>query len=318
MSETITSITLSLRRISELEDSVRDFINTGCHQRALLEAKQTWYQICSSLDVIGDTTLSLEDYLASDYPTSDGLKYIYTYGILQSLFLQQDAVRNLTEAFSVPYITGEKLKKIREIRNSSIGHPTKQTLNKEIHYNYISRISLHKTGFTLMRSSPSNDTQFIDVEIIDIIDEQIKEIEKALLELSEKLKEVDRMHHEKFNQLLQDILHPATGYLLEKVAQGIHSPDTDNETFGLAMLISIENMYRKFEAALEERGELSEYTRYDLDEYMYAISVLKVYLSSPSKHLDERDARIYNFYLRQQHDHFLEIAREIDSGYGKA
>jgi len=318
MEKSIRSITLSLRQISELEDSVRDFINTGCHQRALLETKQTWYQICSSLDVIGDTTLSLEDYLASGYPVSYGLKYIYTYGILQSLFLQQDAVRNLTEAFCVPYHSGEKLKKIREIRNSSIGHPTKQTLNREIHYNYISRISLHKKGFTLMRSSPSNDAQFIDVDIIDIIDEQTKEIQKALLALSEKLKEDDRMHREKFNQSLQDILHPATGYLFEKVAQGIHSPDTDNESFGLAMLVSIEEMYRKFETALAERGELSDYTRYDLDEYMHAISVLKTHLSSRSQKLDERDARIYNFYLRQQHDHFVEIAREIDGDYGKA
>src|SRR5258708_2140824 len=98
MPEQIKSILSALQCITGLEDSVRDFINTGRHQLKLLGATETWNQICSSLDVVGDTVLSIQDYLLSPYPQSDGLKYIYTYGILQSLFLQQDAVHHLSEA----------------------------------------------------------------------------------------------------------------------------------------------------------------------------------------------------------------------------
>lgn len=73
-----------------------------------------------------------------------------------------------------------------------------------------------------------------------------------------------------------------------------------------------------FESELSNRGELTEYTSYDLNEYKHAISILKDYLSSNSKGLGESDARIYLFYLREQHQHFVKIAEEIDNEYREA
>lgn len=319
MTESSESILARLHRITSLEDDVRNFINTRRQQVQLLGAKNTWNQICSSLDVIGDTALSIQDYFCSPFPSSDGLKYIYTYGFLQSLFLQQDAVRHLAEAFDIPHDPSDRLTKVREIRNSAIGHPTKQNIKKLTYYNYISRTTLTKTGFTLMRASAENDAQFIDVDIVSIVTEQLTDIEAALSALSKKLQEADRMHREKFgDNLLKDIFHASTGYLFEKVSQGIHSPSYGNTSFGLSMICSIEDMYTKFEAALLERRELNDYTRYDLDEYKHAISVLKGYLSGNPKGLSESDARVYHFYLREQHKHFVQIAEEIDSEYKEA
>jgi hypothetical protein len=75
-------------------------------------------------------------------------------------------------------------------------------------------------------------------------------------------------------------------------------------------------MYSQFEIALQERRELNEYTRYDLDEYRHAISVLKEYLSGNPKELNASDARIYLFYLYEQHENkFVKIAEEIDDEY---
>ena len=42
-----------------LEVKVRDHINTHRHQVALLKDSSTWNQICSSLDVIGDTLFAI-------------------------------------------------------------------------------------------------------------------------------------------------------------------------------------------------------------------------------------------------------------------
>ncbi len=316
MSTSPSTVISCLRRISEFEDAVRDFINTGRHQANLLRSRETWNQICSSLDVIGDTALCIEDYLSSDYPSTDGLKYIFTYGILQALFLQQDAVRHLAEAFEITNTPGAALMKIRDIRNAAIGHPTKHQFKKSTHYNYISRISLSKTSFTLMRSSPDDDIQFFDVDISGIISDQLTDIESALSTIAAKLREADRMHREKFGgKLIADIFHSSTGYLFEKVAQGIHSPSHGNKSFGLSMVSSIETMYAQFESAMEERGELNEYTRYDLEEYKHAMSVVREYLSGNPGHLVETDARIYLFYLREQHNRFAKIAEEVDEEY---
>ncbi|UUX97317.1 hypothetical protein [Aquabacterium sp. J223] len=304
-------------RITNLEGAVRDFINTGRHQGDLLKSRESWNQICSSLDVIGDTVLCIRDYVASPYPSSDGLKYIYTYGILQALFLQQDAVRHLSEAFAVSHPESPTLMRIRDIRNAAIGHPTKQNIKKVNHYNYISRVSLSKTGFTLLRSSPDDDTKFVDVDLTGIVEEQLRDIEVALSSVADKLKAADRLHREKFGgRLISDVFHSSTGYMFEKVGQGVHSSSQGDRSFGLSMLESIEKMYSQFKAALEERRELSEYTRFDLDEYKHAISVLKEYLSGNPKEISESDARIYLFYLREQHEHkFVKIAEEVDDEY---
>ena len=78
--------------INQLTESVRNYINTHRYQVVLLENSDKWNQICSSLDVIGDSLLAIEAYQVVEYPNNGGLKYIYTYGVLQALFILQDAV----------------------------------------------------------------------------------------------------------------------------------------------------------------------------------------------------------------------------------
>jgi hypothetical protein len=316
VSRSMEAIIASARELIELEERIRKFINIGRHQVQLLKVSNKWNQICSSLDVIGDTVFSVEDYVTTPYPSRDGLRYIYTYGILQALFIQQDAVAHLLEAFDVPYSPSKELMEAREIRNSAIGHPTKQNLRKKWHFNYVSRITLSKSGFTLLRASDGSD-QFVDVDLMSMIQMQFDEVAKILTALQTKLNEADQMHRDRFKMApLNEIFHPAAGYLFEKVSEGIHSPSASNTHFGLSMLLSIEEMYAKFRRALEERRELNSYIDYDLKEYEHAIHKLKSYLSdNQTDAFVETDARIYVFYLRQQHQYFTELAAEIDAGY---
>jgi len=320
MSDSQKALSSGLKEITRLEDEIRDFINAGRNQTELLPKRSTWNQICSSLDVIGDTTLSISDYTSANFPATPGLQYIYTYGLLQALFLQQDAIRHLSEAFELNYTLSERLLKIRELRNSAIGHPTKQNVGKRRYYNYISRITMSKGGFTLMRSSGDDEeTHFVNVDLVATVAEQVNEVQAALSLLSSKLKEADRMHKDQFNSSpLSEIFPPSTGYLFEKVSQGIHSPSYGNSSFGLSMLGLIEGMYLKFESALIERREYNDYIQYDLAEYKRGIQALKLYFVDNPKQLEEGDALIYHFYLRERHKHFEQIAREIDEEYGEA
>ena len=257
-SDIITGINNSLDQIHSEEELVRKHINTTRYQSELLKNSDNWNQICSSLDAIGDTAYSINDYLTLDFPESTGLKYILTYGVLQSLFIQQDAVRHLAEAFGVSFDLSDKMRNIRRIRNASIGHPTKNNVNGVTHYNYISRISMTKYGFTLMRSSENDRSEFLDINLLSIINDQLNEIKKSYGQISAKLVEVDRMHREKHKtKPLADIFHSSMGYTFSKVAEGIHSPE-HSRTFGLTMLNSIEETYNKFEKELENRKELSQ------------------------------------------------------------
>lgn len=311
---TIKNIIATVNRIDSLEESVRKYINTNRYQTDLLQNLDIWNQICCSLDTIGDTLFSIQDYIKASYPESDGLKYIYTYGILQALFIQQDAMKHLSEAFEIKFEFSKKLKSVRAIRNASIGHPTKNKVKGRIYFNYISRITLSKYGFTLMRSSEHDRTEFIEVNLWSILDEQLHEIESSYGLLSAKLIEADKMHREKYKDcLIVDIFHSSIGYSFSKVAESIFSGNRRNVSFGLSKLKSIEKTYQKFEAALSERNELNEYIEYDLNQYKHAIAKLKEYFSNSDSGMTESDATIYHFYIHEQHNHFVQIANEIDA-----
>ena len=306
-----------LKKIAQIktsETSVRDFINTTRYQDDLLKNLDTWNQICSSLDTIGDTLCTFEDYLIGEYPKSDGLKYIYTYGILQALFIQQDAMKNLSEAFDIKFDLSEQLTSIRNIRNASIGHPTKNSVKGSVYFNYISRMTMSREGFTLMRSYQQGKTEFKDVDLISILNEQLSDIQISYDLLAKKLIEEDKKHRGNFmNNLLVDIFHSGMNYSFQKVSEGIYTSRSRPLSSGI--LQSIEKTYQKFEEALCERKELNDYILYDLNEYKHAISKIQDYLSNEDSEIKEVDARIYLFYIREQHKHFIQIAKEIDEEY---
>jgi hypothetical protein len=302
--------------VNELTEAVRSHINTHRYQAALLDDSKTWNQICSSLDVIGDSLYAVQSYDSEQYPKDVGLKYIYTYGLLQALFLMQDALRHLSEAFGIPFELTATLKEIRNFRNASIGHPTKQDQKGRRYYNYISRISMSKAGFDLMRSSGDAEHTFTHVDVTQACSDQLTGIIEAYRKITEKLEETDRMHKEKFKDaLLSDVFHSAMGYFFEKISQGIHGHSYGDREFGHTHVRLVKETYEKFKSALEERNELHEYTEFDLNEYFHAIGKLDEYLSGGENSMEEADARIYLSYLRNQHGHFVAIAKEIDEEY---
>jgi len=142
------------------------------------------HQICSSLDTIGDTSLAMDSYLKLEFPLDSGQKYIFIYGILQVLFVQQDAVKNLLQSLNIEYSRNEKLKEIRNIRNNAIGHPTLREERKTknpLSYHYITRCTIGKDNITLHNNYIKKDEEeFIDINIIGLINEQDKILSEEL------------------------------------------------------------------------------------------------------------------------------------------
>ena len=303
-------------RISQLTESVRHHINTHRYQIALLEDSDKWNQICSSLDVIDDSVLAIGSYQIAEYPNSGGLRYIYTYGVLQALFLLQDAVSHLSEAFGFSYQASEVLLDIRNMRNAAIGHPTKQNYKGQKYYNYISRITMSKSGFEFLRHSRPHQFDVVRVNLDKAIFDQLNELIESLQKTVSKLEEIDIMHKDKFQgSPLESIFHSAMGYFFEKIAQGIYSKSLADKDFGHGNLRMLRETYDEFKVALVARNELNSYTQFDLDEYFHALGRLDSYFVNTSGAMEEADARIYLSYLQNKHKHFVEIAKEIDADY---
>ena len=306
--------------IEENEHKIGEHINTHRYQTNLLKETENWNRICSSLEVIEDTLLAIDEYIKNQYPETPGLQYIYTYGILQALFQQQDALQALSKSFKLDYKhnDNQKLLNIRFQRNATlhpIGHQGK-------YYNHISRRSLSKEGFILMKYEKNEkDPTFDNINIYSIIENQFKEVKSLSDNITKNLESIDKEHLDKFkNNLLEDVFHRGMRYEFEKVAEGIYSKENCRYTqkdFFLSCLKSIEDAYKCFQEKLEERSELTYSINFDLKQYNHAISRIKSYLDDEDSKLMGADALIYLFYIREEHKRFVEIAKEIDTNYQK-
>lgn len=157
----------SLDQIENLENQLRNHINYGILHHQILNDRHRWWMLCSALDVLGDTSLAFKDYLKTDFPEETGLKYIYCYGVLQCFILQQDSLKHLYEVFGVQWETTGELKKIRKLRNASIGHTIlnneggRSEKDRDEFNNFISRITINKLGFDLLRYSKKKKILFM-------------------------------------------------------------------------------------------------------------------------------------------------------------
>lgn len=113
--------------------------------------EEKYQQFFGSLDVLGDTICGLEDYLGNlDRKFLPGELYIRTYGVLQILFVQQDAVWHMYKCLGLGGSEpDDTLLEIREVRNTAIGHPTSIGIGKERHYSGITRMTMTSRSFTL-------------------------------------------------------------------------------------------------------------------------------------------------------------------------
>ena len=137
----IDRLTESVRQI--ILDSDDNFVD------ALDEAERRMLNSC--LDVIEDSNACMDAPLAprsGNLHLDDANKYMFVYGTMQALVLQQDAVRHFLDAIQFEYII-EPLKYIRDIRNKSVGHPTLRGKGTGRTFHFITRESICNEGFEL-------------------------------------------------------------------------------------------------------------------------------------------------------------------------
>ena len=137
-----------MHNLELLIDEVRDIIDKLEGNPAVLEIHRQKMQLCSCLDVIKDTERCLDTCLTTNIDELDfGNKYMYVYGTLQALYVQQDAVEHFTCVLGKDYPRHPRLREIRDLRNHSVGHPTDEGPGRT--FNLITRDSIGNQGFEL-------------------------------------------------------------------------------------------------------------------------------------------------------------------------
>lgn len=285
----------------------------------MLEDLKNWNQLCSSLDVIGDTSIAVKSYEECEWPEDTGMQYILIYGLLQALVVQQDAVRHLREVLNVENVEDLELQEIRDIRNRSVGHPTKQNAGKNRKsFNFISRISMSKKGFDLLSSyGERNSDDHRSVSLSAFIQTQEEELSKSLGEVLNKLEKEEMEHKEKFkDEKLRNLFSRSIPYYVEKIFDEILS--TQRKGLGGYHVSLIQDTITKFVSQLEKRGLLPayEHAAYEIEDTTYALDELAKYFDHEKESkLNDRDANIYTCFLNKQLEMLEEIAKSIDDKY---
>lgn len=311
------SIADSVAEIRKISESVRGYISTHSYQATLLKYPDKWNQICSSLDVIRDSLSAIESYHEYNYPDDTGLRYIYTYGFLQALFIQQDSLINLCDALGFCCEISSKMQNVRDIRNASVGHASKQGNKKSgFRHNYISRISMEKYGFDLLRYCGRARQHKVErVDLDNVCTDQMQEIIEKYRHLEQNIKAADLMHKNQFKCVsLVVILSKIDGYIFGKIAEGVFSGSGGDHFLCLSHLGMVKKAYEEFQGAVKERGDLNQDLEDELRIYLHAISKLDSYLRT-NKAEEQADSSIYFYFIQNKHEEFLGIAREIDEVY---
>lgn len=197
---------------------IRNHINRIEKQSILLQKLSIWFQLCSSMDTVEDTQCAIDFYVITDYPDSISGKYLYTYGLLQALYLQQDALINLNEALGfkkIDYRTEfPELYEIREIRNDVTGHPTKRNGKQFIQ---LSQITMEKFSFNYMISEEGQKSDFRSIDINKIIQMQKGLAKNILTNIVEKLEQEFKEYIELHRDRKMSDIFQLLGYAREKV-----------------------------------------------------------------------------------------------------
>lgn len=298
--------------VQAAERRIRDIVNDPRRRHGLLQNRQEWLRLCSAMDAIGDTQEAVRAYL--DEPInkdeSKGRSYINVYGILQVLYVQQDAAKTLASCLNLTLEWPEELEPIRETRNDSIGHPTGRG-------NFISRISLSAEGFQLLVPVKKGTRAFRSVRIRAIVEKQIEVMGKFLDRAVEQLVADELAHRKQFrDRPLRNEMPGNVGYALEKIGAGLH--DASERPMALGGIEVIRGVVTKFRQALAERGLTEAYkdsTGETLAYIDHAIDRLESRLKGGNTSWSERDDEVYWFFLAKKIDYLKDLAAEIDQEY---
>ena len=304
--------------IAKLEEKIRDRINDGRKQHELLGRSADWNRLCSGLDVIGDTELALDSYLAHNPIQDIGVRYLHVYGALQLLQTQQDAVAQVCEALQLKPKSSPKIPLVRKVRSNAVGHPMHQREDNSSRSHFIVRMSLSQHGFTMFTESDDEwGHSEQNVSIPALIDLQRDSLTQTLTEVVELLDEAEMSHRKEHKSEKVESCFPSTlSYYFSKIFEAARSPSI--YPLGKTHVELVAECLAKMRDMLEKRGEWGIYPSIDYEYELleYPLERLREFFSgNEESSLNEKDAHIFAEFTKFRMASLRQIAVEIDERY---
>ena len=314
--------------IHSLFQSLRDIVFNSPIEHLFLKNVNDRYKAAACLDTLEDAQCAVDYYrlrLSQDQTGKEEL-YLVVYGVLQGVFLQQDALRNLADVLCFPFQIDKYpgLKQIRDIRNQIIGHPTSYTRKQTESYHAINRWSLSLATFDVMEyNKQDGQPKVTSVNMAKVLADNETHTVQALQALRSKLESDINDHKAEFrDKPLSTHFHPSLDYLCGKIWTGASDSRRESDrVVAAAALKSIEAMLCEVRKALSERGKSPEaWAGVDLalEELHYPMTKLSNFYLDADKGFEVPEpetARIYAWYVKHRLHKLRKMCQEIDEYY---
>ena len=185
----------------------------------LIPNRKKWIGVTASIDVLEDSSWAIEYYVENDYPSDMKGKYLYTYGLLQALFVQQDAAENIYKVFFDEKIKWKeeypKAYVVREMRNDVTGHP----LNRDNHFFiYLVQMYMKKESISYLKEDVNlNRRNSVKVRLMESIEDSAKCINHVLERVLEKLDSEHKAYIMTYKDVKMVDIFRSLSYAREKI-----------------------------------------------------------------------------------------------------
>lgn len=302
--------------IGELTRWIRDYGQDPRQLERLMRDTFAWHQLWSAMDIIDDVDSAMESYLKEEFPKILGERYLRIYGVMQGLFIQQDALADVVRTIhpTNDICLSDILKDIRDLRNASVGHPTQLRREGKLSTHGIVQNSMTKEGFQLFSYPRREDGIFQYVPVLDLIWRQRAEAIRILEDLVEQLRKQEEAYRAQFrDKRLVDLFH-LTSYAFEKIFEEVRPgvPRALSEWAVGQLQVCLDD----FERMLKQRGinvETYDSINYLYKEIVYPLEQLRKFIvGEQSQILSEESEKVFATALESHFQRLRHIAGEID------
>lgn len=210
----------------KLIQKTRHHINRIEKQSELMESKKKWLRVTAALYVLEDTDCVITYYREAEYPNELNGKYLFTYGLLQALFVQEDAVNSINVALFDKEVNFKEnypdAYAVREMRDDVVGHPTNR---KSKEFIYLAQHSLSQNHFRYIKADVDKPSSTFEVNIEKAISDVASCVNLVLTAAIERLDKEFREYIDKHKGRKMKDLFQHLGYAKEKALTNDYMED---------------------------------------------------------------------------------------------
>lgn len=275
-------------------------------------------QTFTSIDLIEDSQIAIEEYEDATSLGTQGRSTLLIYGLLQSLFLQQDGLYHLYKC-----VVDEKIKQtdffdlfsfdkdIREVRNDIAGHPTNR---KNTEFYFIAKGPISKDRFTYAGYTPTFRT--VEVDLKTFIIKQIEFTKNVLQKVQENIsKKIEMKKGEHKDKSLKEMI-VGVNRNIQLIYRGIRDEERNFQgEWGISGLKSAIDEIRKelntrynqnLPSGISEAFRLIDYIIHRFNQWWTEKTLL-----------GNDDAEIFLDSLKNQLEELEEMLLEIDKEFNE-